>query len=339
MPWGTIVASYRQHRDNHRHDTLAEYLSDFVAYIEGATTMFPDDQQGASFVEIAAQLWFRTYVAPWKEELGAQRPRDGDDPYELLRRRIAEDQSGWERNPPLERVESHFPDAVIADYDDALKEMERGLFETDKLPADIRRSLCKSLRLFLSRRSGLVDGCSGLVIAGMGEAEHFPGLLHCYVGPIVKGRLRLDAFDSAQITARNSASVIPFAQRETIDGIIAGIRPELRDDLPGFVFDSLDEAARKGAQDGVLKRFRGRLRQAIYERYASPLVDAVDAMPRLELAAMAEVLVNLTVFRAHASVGQPETVAGPIDVALLSKGEGFVWVKRKEARAAARISP
>lgn len=45
---------------------------------------------------------------------------------------------------------------------------------------------------------------------------------------------------------------------------------------------------------------------------------------------MAEALVNLTKFRARMSVSQKETVGGPIDIAVLSKGEGFVWVKRKD---------
>ncbi len=45
---------------------------------------------------------------------------------------------------------------------------------------------------------------------------------------------------------------------------------------------------------------------------------------------MAEALVNLTAFRARMSVEEIETVGGPIDVAVISKGEGFVWVKHKD---------
>jgi hypothetical protein len=39
---------------------------------------------------------------------------------------------------------------------------------------------------------------------------------------------------------------------------------------------------------------------------------------------------------ARMSADERETVAGPIDVAVLSKGEGFVWIKRKDPIAAAR---
>jgi len=45
---------------------------------------------------------------------------------------------------------------------------------------------------------------------------------------------------------------------------------------------------------------------------------------------LAEALVHLTAFRAHMSADEDETVGGPIDVAVISKGDGFVWVKKKD---------
>lgn len=51
-------------------------------------------------------------------------------------------------------------------------------------------------------------------------------------------------------------------------------------------------------------------------------------MPKPEMANMAEALVNLTSIKRRVSKGM-ETVGGPIDVAVISRTEGFVWVKRK----------
>ena len=47
-----------------------------------------------------------------------------------------------------------------------------------------------------------------------------------------------------------------------------------------------------------------------------------------ELAAMAESLVTLTSFKRRISM-EKETVGGPVDVAVISKGDGFIWIKRK----------
>jgi CDP-glucose 4,6-dehydratase len=85
---------------------------------------------------------------------------------------------------------------------------------------------------------------------------------------------------------------------------------------------------------GIVERFQNDMRNEISEKYSEPLMTAVAAMPRQELVMMAEVLVSLTAFRAHASVGEEETAAGPIDVAISSKSEGFVWVKRKQFNVA-----
>lgn len=51
-------------------------------------------------------------------------------------------------------------------------------------------------------------------------------------------------------------------------------------------------------------------------------------MPKPDLAAFAESLVTVTSMMRKASIG-PETVGGPIDVAVISRHEGFIWVKRK----------
>ncbi len=52
-------------------------------------------------------------------------------------------------------------------------------------------------------------------------------------------------------------------------------------------------------------------------------------LPKDELAATAEALVQLASFKRRVVLGA-ETVKGPIDVAVISKGDGFVWIKRKD---------
>ncbi len=69
----------------------------------------------------------------------------------------------------------------------------------------------------------------------------------------------------------------------------------------------------------------GALRQ---RDYVGPVMDMVRALPKDELALMAESLVNLDKFKRRVSRRQ-ETVGGPIDVAVITKGDGFVWVRRK----------
>jgi hypothetical protein len=56
--------------------------------------------------------------------------------------------------------------------------------------------------------------------------------------------------------------------------------------------------------------------------------DAVMFMAKPDLANFAEALVNITSVKRRASL-ETESVGGPIDVAVISRDDGFVWVKRK----------
>jgi hypothetical protein len=60
-----------------------------------------------------------------------------------------------------------------------------------------------------------------------------------------------------------------------------------------------------------------------------PIINVVISLPKTELAAMAESLVNLTSLKRKVSL-QAETVGGPVDVAVISKRDGFVWIKKKQ---------
>jgi hypothetical protein len=64
------------------------------------------------------------------------------------------------------------------------------------------------------------------------------------------------------------------------------------------------------------------------ENYTNSIINIVSVLPKDELAAMAESLVNLTSFKRRVS-SEEETVGGPIDVAVISKDDGFIWIKRK----------
>ena len=57
-------------------------------------------------------------------------------------------------------------------------------------------------------------------------------------------------------------------------------------------------------------------------------LDVVRALPKEEMANMAQAIVEITALRRK--VDSPlETVGGPIDVVIISKGDGLVWAERK----------
>jgi hypothetical protein len=169
----------------------------------------------------------------------------------------------------------------------------------------------------------------------MGEAEPFPVLQDFAVGSIVGGRLRRFVTNEARITRETSAIVAPFAQSDMVDTFYRGIVPDLDGKLADIVARSVThELAKHGETipeeriEKLRKTFRKTLDEEIDGKFQRPLIAAVDALPRRDLARIAESLVSLTALRRRMSLGEKETVGGAIDVAILSKAEGFQWVKR-----------
>src|SRR5260370_25058889 len=60
-----------------------------------------------------------------------------------------------------------------------------------------------------------------------------------------------------------------------------------------------------------------------------PIEQSAAFLAKGEIAALAENLIDLASLRNRVSIDRDETVGGAIDVAVISKGDGFVWIKRK----------
>ena len=137
-----------------------------------------------------------------------------------------------------------------------------------------------------------------------------------------------------------------FGQKDIMKSFLHGINPGYRhhiedvvEELIITVFEDFDnmfpDVRTKECQEArfaslVMKRLRetfARLDDTEDDNWI-PIFNMVQSMPKDELSVTAETLVNLTKFRLRISDEQ-ETVGGPIDVAVITKGDGFVWVKRK----------
>ena len=64
------------------------------------------------------------------------------------------------------------------------------------------------------------------------------------------------------------------------------------------------------------------------EIYTNPLVNTIGSLGVEDLANMTESFVSLTSLIRRMSPKE-ETVGGPVDVAVITKGDGFIWMKRK----------
>jgi len=153
---------------------------------------------------------------------------------------------------------------------------------------------------------------SGIVISGYGENDIFPKTYSL---------MMREAHSDGIIYAcdlKDGPGVFPFAQRDMVDlfmtgfsrKILANILNEIDTEFPTDC-QHIKETIARSIQNDI-----------------DITIQLIQNLPKAELAVMAETLVNLTSFKKMFSRGM-ETVGGPIDVAVISKGDGFIWIKRK----------
>lgn len=193
---------------------------------------------------------------------------------------------------------------------------------------------------------------SGIVIAGFGEKEIFPGIEFYKIEALIDGKLKYNQEKIENISLKNKAAIIPFAQSEMVATFMEGVDPNYRKFKRSFlenIFENYPDIIIKNSKklnklekkdkDLIHSEFKS-LSKQIYKDYIKKMTEftrknhvnqvlsVVGILPKDELAAMAESLVNLTSFKRRVTMTQ-ETVGGPIDVAVISKGDGFIWIKRK----------
>ena len=165
---------------------------------------------------------------------------------------------------------------------------------------------------------------------------------------VVDNRLRyyINENQIATISNENSGSINPFAQTDVIDTILTGVDPSLNTiytnnfealfkrynqtilDAIGTTNPLLTEQITNLDTGAIVNEFNSLNEQIKRENYIFPLMNAVSNLDKEDLAEMAESLIYLTYLKRRITFAE-ESVGGPVDVAIISKGDGFVWIKRK----------
>ena len=194
-------------------------------------------------------------------------------------------------------------------------------------------------------------GSSGVVVAGFGTSQIFPALSCYLVDGISNGTVRSrERFEAVRIGDTHTALVRAFAQEDMVATFMNGINPNYHLALDGFVGETLrifadhlsdrfeellDTTAHSvlmdeldAARHEAVEHFRDELSGLLGQESWQPIMTIVEHLPKEELTEMAEALVNLTSFKRRVTP-EAETVGGPVDVAVISKGDGLVWMKRK----------
>lgn len=363
VPWETLVKLYREEHGPLRRDTLQDYAEAFIQYLRDHPQLFPEEQQSAyvrgrveALLKIISHMVIESGNKELQDRAAAGEELSQDDHLEAFRRHAEEViTEHYELFQGLEDVTvgPEETDGIRARYDGPITELVLEYFGPLGISGEVVAVL-KACAVEAIKRP-VVPGCpwgwSGVVVVGFGEQDIFPRLRALSVWGMAADHLLCSPFahEDADIGFDNPATIIPFAQRDMIHTFMEGVDPGYQEFVEKALFATLDgfldgviaaladviggdtdavRAALVEARDRELQDLLERLHEYRQEKQVWPVIEVVGSLPKSELAELAEALVSLTSLKRRVTDVQ-ETVGGPVDVAVISKGDGLVWVKRK----------
>jgi hypothetical protein len=351
VPWEVILKLYRAKLGNTRLPNLEDYATRLWEFIGDSKQLFPKLEQERYYLHLVDLLFRRLankvetlffahtqdlFIEKKKPllhfqlevglaELAAWQGKTDSGTFDIA---TANEYSGVASGAVNGLILKHFPGAndVVAN---ALTELSKLIISKDEIAPDAR---------------------SGIVVAGYGEDNVFPVMQEFQVGEIYKDRLKYRLVKTWKISNDERSVVKPFAQSEMAQTFLYGISPRVEikqvreiveavvlapsaaiDGFPG-VSKRKKEAYKAQILAGSLaaaKVIQKNIREHSIKEHYSQVLQFVTYLPKNELAHVASSLVNLNSFQKRMNFRDDETVGGPIDVAVISKCDGFVWVTRK----------
>ncbi len=194
---------------------------------------------------------------------------------------------------------------------------------------------------------------TGIVIAGFNENKMFPSCMQFNIHFNYNNNVKISNYD--YLINYDGNAIIPFAQKEVMKTFIRGIDDDIKYSaiiyFKKFIEDYLEELKNNLNSNSKLKneplneinneidkfiedsenqsteflKNLGKLEDA----FTKPILDSLGGLPKNELANLGESLIHITSLKRKISADL-ESVGGDIDVAIISKGDGFIWKKQKQ---------
>jgi len=353
IPWESVIKIYRKQLKDSSFNSLKGYSDDFINFLKNSQELVNARDEADYFRQCFGGYLSRIEKEidkKVKEKLKSKNKLSKKNFQEISDNIIEKHFNEWQNESKLEIKEA---DSFIKQskklFSKEIKDIIASIFEKYPLTGSSIRKL-EEFAILLFNKDRFKNNSSGIVIAGFGEQEIFPSLVNFSVEGRIKNYLKYKLEREFSTNTHGTASIIPFAQTEMVHTFMEGVNPiyqrnvvnkfvqGLIDNYPKLLIEKLTNISYTDKNklselfasltDKIYKDFEKELRGYREQHFINPIMSIVDFLPKDELAAMAESLVNLTSFRRHVSLDS-ETVGGPIDVAVISKGDGFIWIKRK----------
>ena len=347
VPMETIIKLFRRHLGKQAYGTLREYGEALIRYLDRNGTLFPYDVQDRYFLQAVETEYLRIWEELRNEFVERGVYGDGDGKADVAKDVIARRLEFWRSQQDADYFNDVRARDVVNRISGGVNDVVLRVFRGEAVGDEGVTMLREIANHIVEKDHFPLDVFSGLVIAGFGEEEHFPVVQHIEIGGVYGGRLKVRPPTIDAVTEARPSDVMAFAYKDMVEGFLVGVSGSFvgyLEDATAFIREmplraleavpELDGEERERATEAVWRmaedraaEFKRTVRRG-FERRWRKIVNAVEALTISELAQVASTLVDLSSFEQQMSLDS-ETVGGPVDVAVISKGDGFIWINRK----------
>lgn len=357
-PWDVIARRYRQRHKDVRPYTVEDAARGFFDYIR-SNFVFWSEERSNTFLWRLTEKMFNEVVArihyDEKERRGAElrRPAAFRKAFIRISKKMAAHNLKGEQCP---QFVDYSAEAFRVDAKDVLdrfiKEMDsanRNGFSESCYPSTILESVRPAfedlLHSVISTRYYIENVSATLVFTGFGEKQEYPSLVSANVTEGFAGRMSysIRKEDVVCISDQRPVAICPFAQTDVIVSLLQGMHSgwrakadsrlsNLTKPVIGPVFSDISdwdffEKLKEVKKDDLYKEFDRnimRLSRASQRGWEKSL----EKSDLQAMASLADSLIDLTAFHRILTF-EEEGVGGLVDLAVISKDEGFTWLRRK----------
>ena len=236
VPLETIIKMFRRELGREAFDTLPEYGEALISYLDGNTSLFPDDVQERYFLR-AVETEFGRIRNMAKKELVESGLYDDEkvEPGEAVARcaRIAiKARLAFWRN---KEEAANFSKVAAVDMlnrnSGTINDLTRNEFVDWQVDHRGVRRLYEIAKHLILKDYFPDDVLSGLVIAGFGEREHFPSVQHFEIGGVYGNKLKVGPSSVEQVSEDSPSTIKAFGYKRMVDAFLFGISPSVRPHL------------------------------------------------------------------------------------------------------------
>lgn len=345
IPWELIIKSFKNDRKDINFNTVKECADSLIKFIEEST--INDESSEDAFIKneifVAIENIHQNHNRIIQEEIN----KDPNISYSDLQQKISDFLIFLKDNTEaLDNFNSIDHETILQISEKYTPIIHQLLVSKNYNPQHL--PIIHGIVLQSIFKKKPYSNYTGVALTGFGLNEFYPSTVSLSFFGIINNKVLFELNYIKTINHNCDVEILPLAQRDVVDTFILGYNPDfnnlINNNLNNFIANALVEIKNvdiinsSTSKDLIIHLFLESL-EKMKTAYNDSLIfcqnqschDILSATRQLsipELGQMAKSLVEITSFRRKISLGT-ETVGGPIDVAVISKGDGLIWISRK----------